>query len=47
LTGPGYRLRRHHERIEQLRAGLQAAGAAKANESRSPLAKPKNGFQRP
>jgi hypothetical protein len=29
INGPSYRMRRHHERIEQLRAGLQAAGAAK------------------
>ena len=25
INGPSYRMRRHHERVEQLRAGLQAA----------------------
>ena len=28
INGPSYRMRRHHERVEQLRAGLQAAGPA-------------------
>ena len=25
INGPSYRMRRHHDRVEQLRAGLQAA----------------------
>jgi DNA replication protein DnaC len=29
INGPSYRMRRHHERVEALRAGLQTAGAAK------------------
>jgi IstB-like ATP binding protein len=28
INGPSYRMRRHHERVETLRAGLQAAPAA-------------------
>ncbi len=29
INGPSYRMRRHHERVEQLRAGLQAAETAR------------------
>ena len=29
INGPSYRMRRHHERVEQLRAGLQAAHVGK------------------
>ncbi len=29
INGPSYRMRRHHDRVEQLRAGLQAAPADK------------------
>jgi DNA replication protein DnaC len=29
INGPSYCMRRHHQRIEQLRAGRQPAGAAK------------------
>ena len=29
INGPSYRMRRHHQRVEQLRAGLQAAEATK------------------
>jgi IstB-like ATP binding protein len=29
INGPSYRMRRHHERVEQLRTGLQAAETAR------------------